>query len=413
MFLSLKGAIGRNPMLNRVGQKLLQSFGGASAAYSLRNLASNIASVVRVRRASDNSERDFSAEDISSGAMTQWVNGQVVPPLDIRELDSNGERKGNLVAAAAAYSLRNLSTSYTGNVVDVRRSSDDAEDSFTAAEVADGTLTDWVTEEQVGWNVQPTWDVSSGDGVISSQSSTATTSTFSITTTSGDSFVRQSSKPNHIIASSGDQVVANITLSGFDASVTGRLRTSGTNTNVATATLTNGTADYTFNLTGSAGYFVFSSIEATSGGTLTINSVKVIGKSGFVTQWYDQSGNANHATQGTDASQPKIVDGGSLVSGGLDFDGVDDRLALSGSGLDIFKDVGYGQVFTVVTPDNTGVGSNRYFEMATDSAGARFLIADSQDYSASARLGGRRLDSDSFQDIESSTSHGNNETLMT
>ena len=64
MFLSLKGAIGRNHMLNRVGQKLLQSFGGASAEYSLRNLASNIASVVRVRRASDNSEKDFSAADI-------------------------------------------------------------------------------------------------------------------------------------------------------------------------------------------------------------------------------------------------------------------------------------------------------------------------------------------------------------
>ena len=73
MFLSLKGAIGRNPMLNRVGQKLLQSFGGASAAYSLRNLASNIASVVRVRRASDNSEKDFSAAEVSSGTLTNWV----------------------------------------------------------------------------------------------------------------------------------------------------------------------------------------------------------------------------------------------------------------------------------------------------------------------------------------------------
>jgi len=42
--------------------------------------------------------------------------------------------------AAAAYSLRNLSRSYAGPVVTVRRSSDDAEDDFTAAEVADGTL---------------------------------------------------------------------------------------------------------------------------------------------------------------------------------------------------------------------------------------------------------------------------------
>jgi hypothetical protein len=42
--------------------------------------------------------------------------------------------------AAAAYSLRSLSRSYAGPVVTVRRSSDDAEEDFTAAEVADGTL---------------------------------------------------------------------------------------------------------------------------------------------------------------------------------------------------------------------------------------------------------------------------------
>ena len=42
--------------------------------------------------------------------------------------------------AAAAYSLRSLSNSYAGPVVTVRRSSDDAEEDFTASEIADGTL---------------------------------------------------------------------------------------------------------------------------------------------------------------------------------------------------------------------------------------------------------------------------------
>ena len=42
--------------------------------------------------------------------------------------------------AAAAYSLRSLSRSYADPVVTVRRSSDDAEEDFTGAEVADGTL---------------------------------------------------------------------------------------------------------------------------------------------------------------------------------------------------------------------------------------------------------------------------------
>ena len=44
----------------------------------------------------------------------------------------------------------------------------------------------------------------------------------------------------------------------------------------------------------------------------------------FVTTWYDQSGNANNATQATTTLQPKIVSAGTLVVGGLDFDGVDD-----------------------------------------------------------------------------------------
>jgi hypothetical protein len=247
--------------------------------------------------------------------LTNWVNSQIVPPLDIGVETSEGripvpEGGASIGIPAAAYSLRNLSTTYTGNVVDVRRSSNNAVASFTAAEVADGTLEAWVTEEQVGWNVQPTWDVSSGNhGVITSQSKTATTSTFSITTISGESLVRQTSKPNHIIASSGDRVVANITISGFDVPVSARLRTAGTNTNVAEQTLSNGTADYTFNLTGSGGYFAFSNIEATSGATLTINSIKVIGRTGFVTKWYDQSGNGNHATDETPASQPMIVNG--------------------------------------------------------------------------------------------------------
>jgi len=50
---------------------------------------------------------------------------------------------------------------------------------------------------------------------------------------------------------------------------------------------------------------------------------------GFVETWYDQSGNGNDATQSVAGSQPKIVDGGVLVTGGLDFDGVNDALNFS------------------------------------------------------------------------------------
>lgn len=50
---------------------------------------------------------------------------------------------------------------------------------------------------------------------------------------------------------------------------------------------------------------------------------------GLITTWYDQSGNSNDATQATQASMPKLVDSGSLVTengkAALDFDGVDDK----------------------------------------------------------------------------------------
>ena len=49
---------------------------------------------------------------------------------------------------------------------------------------------------------------------------------------------------------------------------------------------------------------------------------------GLVKTWHDQSGSGNDASQGTAASQPKIVDSGTLVTEGgkpaLEFDGVDD-----------------------------------------------------------------------------------------
>jgi hypothetical protein len=149
MHLSLKGSMDRQPLTDRLGDRLLAEYGGAAAAYSLRALNGNGDSVVRVRRASDNDEEDFTAEQIELGEMVNWVNSQTVPPLDIGVETSEGripvpEGGTSIGIPAAAYSLRNLSTTYTGNVVDVRRSSDDAEDSFTATEVADGTLETWV-----------------------------------------------------------------------------------------------------------------------------------------------------------------------------------------------------------------------------------------------------------------------------
>ena len=78
-------------------------------------------------------------------------------------LDQYGE-------AAAAYSLRNLSLYYTGNVVRVRRISDNTEQDFTATQVTDGTLTTFCG---AGNGFVRTWYDQSGNGRNAEQSTTA------------------------------------------------------------------------------------------------------------------------------------------------------------------------------------------------------------------------------------------------
>jgi hypothetical protein len=53
-----------------------------------------------------------------------------------------------------------------------------------------------------------------------------------------------------------------------------------------------------------------------SSGNLDTTSLTTFcsGTNGFVTTWYDQSGNANNATQSTAANQPQIVSSGSVIN---------------------------------------------------------------------------------------------------
>jgi hypothetical protein len=379
----------RQPLTDRLGDRLLAEYGGAAAAYSLRALNGNGDSVVRVRRASDNDEKDFTAEQIELGEMVNWVNSQTVPPLDIGVETSEGripvpEGGTSIGTPAAAYSLRNLSTTYTGNVVDVRRSGDDAEDSFTAAEVADGTLEAWVLAPVSSLIGNTMWFDGEDDYIVTNIGSAAGNGLGAVTISA---YVLFSDLSNiSIIWSFGrtayrlffDQVngsslaINQNQLTGFvpdintlyfievDYNASGEgveLRVDGVTEWTGTAPVgdNNGTNEFLVGVrkAGATGAFFHNGLtyDVTISGTLnwvgngntdaawvdqigsndgTVNGSPELftgqGFDGFVSQWYDQSGNDNHATQGTAASQPKIVDGGSLVSGGLDFDGVDDSL---------------------------------------------------------------------------------------
>jgi hypothetical protein len=322
----------RQPLTDRLGDRLLAEYGGAAAAYSLRALNGNGDSVVRVRRASDNDEKDFTALQVSSGELTNWVNSQIVPPLDIGVETSEGripvpEGGTSIGTPAAAYSLRNLSTTYTGNVVDVRRSSDDAEDSFTAAEVADGTLADWVSEVVTAYTQTVDLNIPAGNNLYVTLPSYGTFNsigkryrvTFELKRNSGGAGTTGSS-PSLLTLSTW--VYSNATYSS-------NLDPKPNRFDINQATEDYQTYTVTFTTDTGSSPLRFRTFDINDSYTVRNFTTEIIGQDGFVSKWYDQSGNDNHATQGTAASQPKIVDGGTLVTGGIDFDGVDDVLITS------------------------------------------------------------------------------------
>lgn len=123
-----------------------------------------------------------------------------------------------------------------------------------------------------------------------------------------------------------------------------------------------------------------------SGGLLNIGALQTFcaGTNGFIDTWYDQSGNANDATQATLASQPQIVSAGTtLVFGGnsrprLDFDGTDDYFTITNLTAQAMS------IFACANGESTGYrglcvmhANGIYASMTTDFPGL-YLGSDQQ-----------------------------------
>jgi hypothetical protein len=321
MHISLDSALGQQRRLNQVGESITQIAPDPAAAYSLRSLTGGDPKVVRVRRASDNHEQDFTASDVSSGALQDFVNAQVVAPLDIQALSATG-RDGDFLIAKAAYSLRSLGTrqatlAATGDTVaradgkfvaQVRRNVDGNLKSFTATEVTDGTLLSFVNE----------------------------------------SFT--SSLPLDVQGSAAAAYSLRNLSSSYSGNVVEVRRSSDDTTQNFTATeVTDGT---------------LLAFVGTSGSD-----------NGFVKTWYDQSGNSNNAVQSTASKQPKIVSAGALLNE-LDFDGTDDTLD-----IDFGADLSQANSFFIVHhSDTTTANSNDLFDSATSATPRTLLDQSGSDY---------------------------------
>ena len=320
--------------LSSITPLLLDIYPSSAVAYSLRQLLYNTTDVVRVRRSSDNAEADFNPTEITDGTLTSFVGsenlffpsetftgwgnigGSTITSNTTETNDPFGGSNATKVVAGSSVLI------YKGTFTNVVRTQ-----TFYAKA---GTCETFGIYFGSGFNA--TFNIS-----VDSPSVNSTINTTATITAVGDGWYRCSATLTSLPAS---DYFAGVNFSP----------TSGTTFYIFGAQLEGGTSASEYNKT-------------------TTN----IGGYGYVTTWYDQSGNSNDATQGAAASQPKIVDAGVLVEENgkpaVDFDGVDDSLTTSnGLAFPLFNIavVKYGEALKSGAYGYTGQGRDRMcFGMGT------------------------------------------------
>ena len=228
---------------------LLDLYSGPLIAYSLRKLWSSYSGpAIRVRRTNDNTELDINFKtdgSLDTQSMLDFTN-----PIGPTSLILDA-----YTASTAAYSLRKLSATYSGNLIRVRRTPDDAE-----MDIAFGT-----------------------DG--------------SLDTTTLLSFV------NETIPTPTGNLLDNYTSAGIGLSLR---RLSGTYSGSAIRVRRTNSTNNGDNLEANIGFDANGNLDTTA----LLAHCTGSNNFGYVTTWYDQSGNARNLTQTTSSLQPQIVSSG-------------------------------------------------------------------------------------------------------
>jgi hypothetical protein len=135
---------------------------------------------------------------------------------------------------------------------------------------------------------------------------------------------------------------------------------------------------------------------------------------GFVTTWYDQSGNALNTTNTTAANQPQIVSSGSVLMQNskptMLFDGSNDSLFRANT--NIFRNKNYGVIFTANRFIATPVTNSRAILYVSNSLGGT-RYSNGKTTSSNYNLAARRLDGDSAQVIATTTTYNNTNLFLT
>jgi hypothetical protein len=333
---------------------IARRFGGAAAAYSLRDIGAMNGPVVNVRRepedttAAIDDEAKFSANQVQSGALEDWVNGKLETTLP-----------ADVATAAAAFSLRKVKASYAEDAVRIRRSSDSVEVDVAFDSDDKVSLSSAVTNvaEQGGESGQTSATTLGGfltETTNMYTSNFATTDGFSDqngTIASVDGIGGKDDVLRFTINSSASQFhqfYKNIGMSDETVRVQGEVYIPSSNSHIDSFSIFTSPSGGSPTLLGSsvvpsADQWVSFDITAQTtgavlnfrakdGGTHSITdsggddvfylanvTVDATQSSAFVHTWYDQTDN-NDAIQETSTNQPKIAENGTLFDH-INFDG--------------------------------------------------------------------------------------------
>ena len=262
--------------------------------------------VTQVRRASDDTKRSFTAAEVAGTELTDWVNGEVALPLDTTTFD-------NLPKPSGAYSVHNLDPNYTGDVITVRRSSDDTELDFSGVEVAGSTMVDWVNAVTVTQDCELSVGFQGGPLGTATASGGYRTKTYVFTgATTGESLLYRTDYFAPDLVTDATSTLS-FTITGLTGGSVEIYRSSLSGTQLAEIT---SDGSYTVPFTGSGSQeniyltVVGTSVDFTLSAWYATHTLP---NDGHVTKWYDQSGSTDAIVALED--QQKVVDGGSPIDG--------------------------------------------------------------------------------------------------